>query len=112
LLLDAPKGHVTLEWIIDRLGKTSIGIVGLLSALGGPVRLFVIMLLAFAFLEEDGALLRFALFVAVLLLVCSAPSIAGPKRLRARSPQPSPVDPTVRWTVETAFGVSSNDACS
>lgn len=37
LLRDAPSDHVTLEWIVDRLGARSFGIVMLLIALIGLV---------------------------------------------------------------------------
>jgi hypothetical protein len=37
LLRDAPSEHVTLEWIVDRLGERSFGIVMLLIALIGLV---------------------------------------------------------------------------
>lgn len=35
LLRDAPRDHVTLEWIVDRLGERSFGIIMLLIALIG-----------------------------------------------------------------------------
>ncbi len=37
LLQDAPSDHITLEWIIDRLGERSFGILMLLIALVGLV---------------------------------------------------------------------------
>ena len=85
LLEDAPPDQVTLNWILDSLRARSFGIVMLLlgATLLAPIPFshvipaLVVMLLAFAFLEEDGVLLYLALAAAVLSLAVTAAAVWG-----------------------------------
>jgi hypothetical protein len=73
-MLGAGADHLTLDLLLERMGERSFGLVLLLLLLLAPVPMsnlppaLAIMLIAFAYLEEDGMLLCGALIIAFVLI--------------------------------------------